>query len=224
MTHRGQPWEEPARGGAVIEVVGSDAELASAAADNPGTAIRFAADSTSDLARALGVRGGGSATGGASEVAVDLLSVQREGGGAPTTCAVNMVVSGAAPDRVRVWSHRRPCLVELDGEPWWVGLATTVVIANGEFLRGADVVPRGHPGDGRLEVQVYALAPSARRVMRRRLATGTHLPHPSIRAGQGQRVTIRWEGARPLEIDGVARADAKVVGVELAPAALRLVL
>ena len=104
------------------------------------------------------------------------------------------------------------------------GPATTVVVANGEFLRGDDLVPRGHPGDGRLEVQVYALAPSARRAMRRRLATGTHLPHPSIRTGQGQRVTVRWEGARPLEIDGVARAGAQVVGVDLAPAGLRLVL
>ena len=47
--------------------------------------------------------------------------------------------------------------IEVDGQPWFAGSATTVVIANGQFLRGADIVPRGHPGDGRLEVQVYEL-------------------------------------------------------------------
>ena len=34
----------------------------------------------------------------------------------------------------------------LDGRPWFAGPATTVVIAIGQFLRGLDVVPRGHPG------------------------------------------------------------------------------
>jgi hypothetical protein len=228
MTRRGEQWEEPTRGGAIIDVAGSDAELASAAGGHPGAAIRFAPDANSDLARAIGVRAGAN-TVGATEVAVDVLRVQGDRGGstmgcAVNMCAVNMVVSGVGPDRVRAWSGLRPCVVELDGEPWWNGGATTVVVANGEFLRGADVVPRGHPGDGRLEVQVYALARSARRAMRRRLATGTHLPHPSIRTGQGHRVTLHWQLARPLEIDGIARGGAQVVEVDLAPAGLRLVL
>lgn len=237
MTHRGQPWEEPAHGAAAIHVAGGDADLARAAAGAPGAVLRFTPAPSSDLARALGVRpgaGAADATSPAAEVAVDVLHIQCSTGGAATSgalgmlavdmLAVNMVVCGVAPDRMRVWSRRRRCQVELDGEPWWDGPATTVVVANGEFLRGADVVPRGHPGDGRLEVQVYALAPSARRAMRRRLATGTHLPHPSIRTGQGQRVKVRWEGAPALEIDGIALAGQPTIGVDLVPARLRLVL
>ena len=40
---------------------------------------------------------------------------------------------------------------------WFSERATTVVVLVGQYLRGADVSPRGHPGDGAAEVQVYAM-------------------------------------------------------------------
>ena len=67
------------------------------------------------------------------------------------------------------------------------GPCTTVVIATGQFRHGLDLVPRGHPGDGRAEVQIYAVPGRERRELRVRLATGTHVPHPKItqRPGAG---------------------------------------
>ena len=54
---------------------------------------------------------------------------------------------------------RERLLVTVDGRTVHDGPATSVVVANGQFSGTADLAPRGHPGDGRLEVQVYALRP-----------------------------------------------------------------
>jgi diacylglycerol kinase family enzyme len=100
--------------------------------------------------------------------------------------------------------------VRVDARLLFDGAATSVVVANGQFLRGADLVPRGHPGDGRLEVQVYAPTAGERGAMRRRVAAGTHLPHPRIVTASGRRAEVRFAAPVPLEVDGVAapaRAD-----------------
>jgi diacylglycerol kinase (ATP) len=129
-----------------------------------------------------------------------------------------------APARVRRWHRRRPCTVEIDGAPVFSGRATTVLVANGEYLGGADVVPRGHPGDGRLEVHVHALAPGDRRGMRRRLGTGTHVPHPAIHTFQARRVRVRWDRPATLEVDGRRRRPAAALDAAVEPGALILVV
>jgi diacylglycerol kinase family enzyme len=102
--------------------------------------------------------------------------------------------------------------------------ATTIVVANGQFLRGRDLVPSGHPGDGRLEVQVYALAPAGRRPMRRRLAVGTHLPHPGIVVTHGRVVELALGRPAAVEADGIRLFSAADVVVEAVPGAYRLLL
>jgi len=101
-------------------------------------------------------------------------------------------------------------------------MATTVVIANGEYLRGNDVVPRGHPSDGHFEVHVYAVEPGQRRRMRARLASGTHVPHPGIRTLHGARASVRWDRPVPLEVDGSAQGRAQALDVVILPGALLL--
>jgi hypothetical protein len=66
-------------------------------------------------------------------------------------------------------------------------------------------VPRGHPADGRVEVQVYALDPGQRRAMRGRLATGTHVPHPHIVEAAGRHIEVSVPVPWPLEVDGRPR-------------------
>lgn len=198
-----------------LAVHGGDAALAAVAATTSSTTpVRFVPDTTSDLARALGLHVG---EGVAQPQAIDVLDVD------PTGPAVNMVVLGRPPDRLRRVHRRRRCRVEVDGRVLWDGPATGVLVANGEYLRANDVVPRGHPGDGRLEVQVYALAPAQRARMRLRLRTGTHLPHPGIHTAQGGRVAVRWARPAALEVDGEARGAAVAVEVVVRPGALRLV-
>lgn len=223
MITPGQPWGSPASSPPDLEVDGDDADLAAAVAAAPGALVAFRPGPGSDLARAVGLRAGSDPTSRATEVPVDAVRLAGDGL-ACNGMACNAVVLGVPPDRLRWASPARSVEIEVDGQPWFAGSATTVVIANGQFLRGADIVPRGHPGDGRLEVQVYELRPRERRAMRRRLTTGAHVPHPRIRSRTARVVELR--AARPVafEADGVSGAAVATVRAEVVPAAFRLLL
>jgi len=218
MIRRGEPWGGPASSPPDLEVDGDDADLAAAVAAAPGALVVFRPGPGSDLARAVGLRAGSDPTPRATELPVDAVRLAGDG------LACNAVVLGVPPDRLRWTSPARSVEIDVDGQPWFAGSATTVVIANGQFLRGADIVPRGHPGDGRLEVQVYELRRRERRAMRRRLTTGAHVPHPRIRSRTARVVELR--AARPVafEADGVSGAAVATVGAEVVPSAFRLLL
>jgi hypothetical protein len=199
-----------------LEVEGGDAALAEALATKPaGALVAYRPDRSSDLARALGYAPGRAS---GHEVTIDVLALDDG------SRAVNAVVLGPPPDRLRWWHRSTSTSVEVDGAVLFVGSATSVVVASGQYLRGLDVVPRGHPGDGRAEVQVYAVVRGQRRAMRHRLPGGTHVPHPGIRQRSGQRITVSRERPGTLEVDGRARGRATGLGVEVVPAALRLAL
>jgi hypothetical protein len=209
---KGRPWGRPATGPADVEVVGSDADLAAAASERSGLRVAFRPTPSSDLARALGLAGGESRV---AEVPVDALRL-----GGATGMAVNAVVLGTPPDRLRWASRSAPIEVSVDGRTRFSGQAASVLVASGQYLRGADVVPRGHPGDGRAEVQVYELRPGERRAMRRRLPQGGHVPHPRIHEVVGHRVDVRAGRSLPLEVDGMRRGEVAELEVELIPGAL----
>ena len=114
----GDPWGHAASGPPDIEVAGDDTDLAVVAMSNRGVLVRFRPSPRSDLARALGL---GPASAGATEVAIDALEIEPDG------AAVNAVVLGPPPDRLR-WNARAPDItVRIDGRPWFRGRATTVV-------------------------------------------------------------------------------------------------
>ena len=148
----------------------------------------------------------------------------RQRGGREQFVVVNMIVVGAAPDRQRRWTRSAGVRVTVDGRIVHDGPATGVVIGNGQFLRGFDVIPRGHPGDGRAEVQVYAVPPRERGAMRDRLTQGTHVPHSGIRQAAGRHIEVETDGAWPLELDGVARTPASLVEVAILPQAFFLLM
>ena len=159
---------------------------------------------------------------GSIELPIDGLGVTADG---TEHFAVNMVVLGTPPDRLGAMSSRIATTVTIDGRPSFAGKATSVLVANGQYLRGADAVPRGHPGDGRVEVQVYALRRAERRAMRARLAGGDHVPHPRIAQASGRRVMVRWDHLEaPLEVDGRALANAGELEVLVRPGAVRVLI
>jgi hypothetical protein len=199
-------------------VDGDDAALATAVAAAPGALVAFRPAPTSDLAHAVGLRPGDGSGAPTADVPVDAVRLGNGG----VVC--NAVVLGPSPDRLRWTDSAHEIEVEVDGAAWFTGRATTVVIANGQFLRGADLVPRGHPGDGRLEVQVYALGRAERRAMRRRLATGAHVPHPRIHTRPARVVDVRAGRAVAVEADGVSGAAVTTLHAEVVPAAFRLLL
>jgi len=222
----GEPWGSPASSPPDIEVDGRDAALAAAVAAAPGALVRLLPDDGNDLARAVGLRPGETLGADLTEVPVDALRLAD--GSSPNagsgSLAVNMCVLGTAPDRLRWRTAKVEVEVLLDGRSWFSGPATTIVIANGQFLRGLDVVPRGHPGDGKAEVQVYELERRERRAMRARLATGAHVPHPRIRSRSAAEVEVRCARPLDLEIDGAARTPISDVHVAVVPAAFRLLV
>ena len=214
MIRPGEEWGTPATGEPAIDVHGDDRALARAVADHPGALFRFRPDPASDLARAVGLTDRPSAT----ELPLDALAY--DGG-----LAVNMIVAGRAPDRLR-WSDRMTdTVVVVDGREVFSAKATTIVVATGEFLRGNDVVPRGHPGDGRAEVQVYAVAGRERAQLRDRVRTGAHVPHPAIVQRSGRTIEVVRFGTRGAEVDG-ERTPQPMEGItiEVVPNAYRLLV
>lgn len=217
MIRAGEEWGSPASGPPDLVVGGDDAALAAAVGDRPGALVRWTPAPGADLARELGLDAESPPT---REVPLDALRIDR----GPT--AVNMIVVGTPPDRLRRFSRRIAAHVTVDGRAVPVeGAVTSIVIATGEFLRGHDVVPRGHPGDGRAEVQVYALPPSQRPAARRRLRAGAHVPHPNIAQRSGTTVDISLSGpAVPVEVDGRAAGTASTLLVSVQPGNFRLLL
>lgn len=214
---KGEPWGGPVTGPPDVSLEGSDADLAALTVRRPGVRVEFRPGPGSDLARALGLA---RRRRPAHEVPVDGLGLD-----VVPHLAVNMVVLGVPPERLRWWSRTAAVGVVVDGRERFRGRATTVLVANGQYLRGRDLVPRGHPGDGRLEVQVYAPARGERRRMRRRLPQGAHLPHPRIRELSGRRIELRvgGRGVR-FEADGVVHGRSRGLAVEVVPGALTVLI
>ena len=215
MIRAGEEWGSAASGPPDLVVRGDDAALAAAIAARPGALVRWTPAPGADLARAIGLDAEAPPS---REVPLDALRIDA----GPT--AVNMIVVGTPPDRLRRFSRRIAVNVAVDGRSVPVaGAVTSIVIATGEFLRGHDVVPRGHPGDGRAEVQVYALPPAQRRAARRRVRAGTHVPHPNIAQRSGTIVDISLAGrAAPLEVDGHPAGTISTLRVRVQPGDFRL--
>jgi hypothetical protein len=229
----GQPWGTAASGPPDLEVTGGDRTLASvltgAVADPVATVIgggpadplvRFEPRPDSDLARAVGLVSGAAIIG----MALPLDSLMVQVGDGSLRVAVNSVVVGTAPDRLRSWHRSAGLGVEIDDKPIDAAGATTLVVMNGQYLRGLDLSPRGHPGDGVAEAQLYAIPSGARRAMRTRLPTGAHLPHPAINVRRAHHVVVRAARPVPLEIDGAPAGRITGLDITLRPAAYRLLV
>jgi hypothetical protein len=219
---KGEPWGRPVTTPADRTVHGDDHALAVAVTASPGSLLRFVPDASSDLAAAVGLRDGPRSPSGAREGATELpMDVLVLGDGA---LVVNMIVLGTPPERVARTTRSFEARVDLDGRVWYSGRCTTVVVAVGQWRHGVDLVPRGHPGDGRVEVQAYGLRPGERRAMRRRLTTGSHLPHPRIASGSARSVEIVTSRAVPIDADGSRRPGADRLTATVRPEAYRLLV
>ncbi|HET9770304.1 MAG TPA: hypothetical protein VFS16_05400 [Acidimicrobiia bacterium] len=218
----GGPWGTEHPGPADLEVSGSDAMVAAVVARGlVDPLVRFLPAPDSDLARAVGLVPGAATAGMA--LPLDVLTVGT-GDGAEPRLAVNSVVIGVPPDRLRLWHRPAGLTVEIDGKALDASAATTLAVMNGQYLRGSDVSPRGHPGDGVAEAQLYALPPAARRAMRARLATGAHLPHPAITIRRAHTVVVTAPRPVDLEIDGHPAGRISSLEVVVRPGVYRLLV
>ena len=85
---------------------------------------------------------------------------------------------------------------------WLRGPVT--VIANAEFIRGRQALPRAHPNDGMLDRLDIAAAMTLRQrvTASRRARLGDHLPHPALRVTRGSSFNFEDVGQAHIEVDG----------------------
>ena len=90
----------------------------------------------------------------------------------------------------------------------WSGPVFAVM--NSEWLGDWIVAPRAHPGDGYFDLVEARLSLGDRIKARRRLPTGTHVPHPSIHVRKVTDTEIVFGTTRAIYVDGehVGRAAA----------------
>jgi hypothetical protein len=197
----GQHWGRAVPRPPGLIVVHSDVELAAAISNERGSPIGVGGG---DLARTLGVT---SATANSlatrptvNEYPIDLLQVRLDGADEPVVACAHVVARSP-------WS----------GGHWLRG--RILVVMNAEFIGEWDIAPRGHPNDGRVEVVDVDASMSARERMaaRRRLPTGTHVPHPSITTRTVR--TGSWQFERPLDVvvDGRRVDRVSMLSVDVLP-------
>ncbi len=205
----GEPWGVICDADPDVTVSGDDAALLAAATLAPGRLIRFKPGPSSQIGPAIGL----SATTRSIGIAVpmDLLALSDG------RTAVNMVILGTTPQ------HQRWYTKDVDLGPS-IGKATGIVVANGQFLGGLDVVPRGHPGDGRAEVHTYRMLRRERAGMRSLLASGGHVPHPRIETRSVRSITISPPRHIAIELDGRPAGRVAEITITVIENAYRLLL
>jgi len=105
---------------------------------------------------------------------------------------------------------------------WWRGPLFGAF--NAEWLGDWDVAPRAHPGDGLLEVVDATLSTGDRLKARRRLPSGTHLPHAGIRMTRVAAVQRDVPKGHSVWLDGERLGSARTVSIRVEPDALRIVV
>lgn len=98
-----------------------------------------------------------------------------------------------------------------------------VVAANAAFVGEWNIAPRAHPGDGRLDtVEVTDMSLGDRIKARRRLASGTHEPHPDITVRRPKAAQFDFGRPTKVRLDGRAIGSARTLSVRVEPDAVDL--
>ena len=103
---------------------------------------------------------------------------------------------------------------------WWRG--RVLVAANASFIGRWNAAPRSHPGDGRLDVFDASPPLAVRLAARRRLPSGTHVPHPDITQRRTAAAQYDLDPALGVYLDGHRLGLARTLSLRVEPAALEV--
>ena len=178
-----------------LEVFGDDQLAAAIERGEPRPLVVLGGD----LRRTAGSPAG---TGTVVRVPIDILRVTADG--APMIAVAHVVA-------------RRP------GRVGWLR-GRVVAVMNAEHIGRWDVAPRSHPNDGRFDLVDVAASMSLRERWQafRRLATGTHIPHPRIASRRSRDETFTFDRPMALWLDGVARGTVRSLTVRVVPDAAEI--
>lgn len=98
---------------------------------------------------------------------------------------------------------------------WWRG--RVVAAMNAQWIGRWDVAPRSHPNDGLLDVLDGDPSLDDRLKARRRLVTGTHVPHPDIEVRRVAAVQVRFDRPTPVWLDGERIGAATDLSIRVEP-------
>lgn len=105
---------------------------------------------------------------------------------------------------------------------WWRG--RVIAVMNAQWIGRWDVAPRSHPNDGLLDVFDGDLTFDDRLKARRRLPTGTHVPHPGIGQRRVAALQLKLDRPTPIWLDGRPVGQAQNLSIRLEPDALTCVV
>ena len=103
---------------------------------------------------------------------------------------------------------------------WWRG--RLLVAANASFIGRWNAAPRSHPGDGRLDVFDADPPLGVRLAARRRLPSGTHVPHPQITQRRIAAAQYELDPDLDVYLDGVRLGRARTLSLRTEPGALEV--
>lgn len=100
----------------------------------------------------------------------------------------------------------------------------SVVAMNAQWIGGWNVGHRAHPNDGFLDVYESDLRMNELLKVRRRLPSGTHLPHPRIDHRRTAAAQFSFTRSQAVRLDGIIVAAGRDLSIRLQPDALRVVV
>ncbi|MFZ9482482.1 MAG: hypothetical protein ACO3AV_06255 [Ilumatobacteraceae bacterium] len=152
----------------------------------PGAAERGLVLHGGDLARTLGSVESPKPGEEATRAVIDVMALATNAGETRTAVAHVVIRAGAS------------------GHGWWRHRGRIVMVMNAQFIGDADPTPRCHPSDGRADLLDLSASMGfrARRQVRSRLRTGSHLPHPLLQVSSASTHSIEFEGPCTVLVDG----------------------
>lgn len=200
---KGEDWGEVRPVPADAPVVSSDPALAQLVADRAGesTGELVVGLTGGDLYRTLGGRGDVTRRLGTEHVVVPVdVATVRIDGGRPIVFVAHVVARG----------------------PLWAG--PTVIVMNAQWMGERRLAPRGHPGDGRLDITEGSLPLRERIIAARRARTGDHLPHPALRSSRVATYSVDLDRRRRIFVDGLEIATGRRLAIAMAPEPVHVVV
>jgi len=100
----------------------------------------------------------------------------------------------------------------------------TLGVGNAQWLGDWNLWPRGHPNDGRLDLLDARLPAGDLWKVRRRLPSGTHLPHPAIETRRVKAEVVELDRPLGVWLDGERVGKGRTFAFRCLPDALRVVV
>ena len=96
------------------------------------------------------------------------------------------------------------------------------VAMNAQWVGEWNLGPKAHPNDGIVDAYEGNLGLFEWRAVKKRLPTGSHLPHPKIEQTRSKAVTFEFTQDYEVFIDGEAVTRAKHLAIRILPDALKV--